>query len=75
MDVKLQDGFVFLNKLDKFSNLAVHPLKRVEWKLKEEAVHTTVIKNSKAINNKVAETSVCWQQMSAAKPRWCHQHK
>ena len=49
---QLQDGFVFLNKLDKFSNPAVRPVWREAWKLKEEALRTRFVKNSEAINHK-----------------------
>ena len=39
---QLRDSFSFLNKLDKFSNPNVRPMWRKAWKLKEEALRTTV---------------------------------
>ena len=46
----LRDAFSFVNRLEKFSNPAIHPTWREAWSQKETALRTRFTKSSEALN-------------------------
>lgn len=48
----IRDSFSFVNKLEKYSNKAIHPIWREAWAAKEIALRTRFIKTSEKLNER-----------------------
>lgn len=48
----IRDAFSFVNRLEKFSNQAIHPIWREAWAAKESALRTRFVKSSESLNEK-----------------------